>query len=83
VVIGDNSILAVLDGAKVGFLTHTGFNFMVTRNIDFCENMYNYYQNLIRKSTMISSVSERERSQFFNVLRKRIANRKQNLRTTA
>jgi hypothetical protein len=83
VVIGDNSILAVLEGAKVAFLTHTGFNFMVTRNIDFCENMYNYYQNLIRKSTMISSVSERERSQFFNVLRKRIANRKQNLRTTA
>lgn len=83
VVIGDNSILAVLDKAKLCFVTHTGINFMLTRDIDFCENMYNYYQNLMRKSTLISSVSGRERSRFFNVLRNRIAARKQNLNATA
>lgn len=79
VVIGDNSLLAVLDGVKIGFLTHTGINFMITRDIDFCENMHRYYQNLMRKSTLISAVSERERAGFFKVLRKRIAQRKQNL----
>jgi hypothetical protein len=83
VVIGDNSILAVLDGAKIGFITHTGINFMVTREVDFCENMYSYYQNLMRKSTLISAVSERERSGFFYVLRKRISQRKQNLQVSA
>lgn len=79
VVIGDNSILAVLDGAKVSYITHTGINFMITRNPAFCDNMYNYYQNLMQKSTLISTVSERERGKFFKLLRKRIAARKANL----
>jgi len=83
VVIGDNSILALLDNSKICFLTHTGINFMLTRDIDFCENMYNYYQNLMRKSTLISTVSERERSKFFKVLRNRIATRMQNLNVSA
>jgi hypothetical protein len=82
VVIGDNSILAVLDGSKICFLTHTGFNFIMTRDLSFCENLYSYYQNLMRKSTLISSVSERERSKFFKVLRNRIALRKQNLKVS-
>jgi hypothetical protein len=83
VVIGDNSILAVLDKAKISFITHTGINFMLTRDMDFCENMYSYYQNLIRKSTLISTVSDRERSRFFKVLRNRITARIQNLKVSA
>jgi hypothetical protein len=83
VVIGDNSILAVLDNTKLCFVTHTGANFMLTRDIDFCENMHSYYQNLIRKSTLISTVSDKERSMFFKVLRKRIAVRKQHLNVSA
>jgi hypothetical protein len=79
VVIGDNSVLAVLDGNRICFITHSGINFMMTRDLQFCDNMYSYYQNLIRKSTLISSVSERDRSRFFQALRKRIATRKQNL----
>ncbi|RYZ60210.1 MAG: hypothetical protein EOO14_07540 [Chitinophagaceae bacterium] len=79
VVSGDNSILAVLDTSKICFLTHSAINFMVTRDVAFCDNMYSYYQNLMRKSTLISSVSERERSRFFKLLRKRIAGRKQAL----
>ncbi|HZH67057.1 MAG TPA: hypothetical protein VEY10_19365 [Flavisolibacter sp.] len=80
VVIGDNSILAVLDGSKICFLTHTGFNFIMTRDLSFCENLYSYYQNLMRKSTLISSVSERERLKFFTALRNRIAFRKKHLK---
>jgi hypothetical protein len=83
VVIGDNSLLAVMDNTKVAFITHSGINFMITREVDFCENLHSYYQNLMRKSTLISSVSERDRSQFFKVLRKRIATRKQNLNVPA
>lgn len=79
VVIGDNSLLAVLDGTKIGFLAHTGMNFIVTRDIGFCENLYSYYHNLMRKSTLISTVSEQERSKFFHLLRKRIVLRKQKI----
>jgi hypothetical protein len=80
VVIGDNSILALLDDSKICFLTHTGINFMLTRDMGFCENMHSYYQNLMRKSTLISSVSQWERGRFFKILRNRIAVRKQNIK---
>jgi len=83
VVIGDNSILAILDGSKICFLTHSAINFMVTRNLSFCDNLHTYYQNLMRQSTLISSIGERERSKFFKVLRNRIAARKENLKTSA
>ncbi|HEV7332594.1 MAG TPA: hypothetical protein VGN63_16265 [Flavisolibacter sp.] len=83
VVSGDNSILAVLDNSRICFVTHSAINFMVTRDVAFCENMYSYYRNLMRKSTLISAVSERERSQFFKLLRKRIEARKQALSVPA
>lgn len=79
-VIGDNSILAILDGTKTGFIIHTVINVMFTRDVRFCDNMYESMQNLMRRSTLISSVSERERSRFFKYLRNRIAARKQNLK---
>jgi len=81
VVTGDNSILVILDGAKISFIVHTSMNFMITRDPGFCDNLYSFYDNLMRKSTLISSVSERERSKFFKLLRNRIANRKQNLKS--
>jgi hypothetical protein len=52
----------------------------MTRDLSFCENLYSYYQNLMRKSTLISSVSERERLKFFTALRNRIAFRKKHLK---
>ena len=79
VILGDNSVTAVLDQSKMVFIPHSVFNFMSTDNAIFCENNYRHIQNLMKKSTLISDVSERERSRFFNYLRNRIENRKQNL----
>lgn len=79
-IIGDNSLLAVLDGSKIGFIIHTVVNIMTTRDQRFCENMYESLQNVMKRSTLISSVSERERARFFKMLRKRIAQRKQNIK---
>jgi hypothetical protein len=75
----DNSILAVLDGTKISFQTHSVFNFMMTRDISFCNHIYDYVQMLMRKSTLISSVSEKERLRFFNKLRNKIQARKATL----
>lgn len=75
-IIGDNSILVQLDNSRLGFIIHTVINIMTTRDIRFCDNMYESIQNIMRKSTLISSVSERERSRFFKHLRQRIENRK-------
>jgi len=73
VILGDNSILTVLDGQKAAFLIHSVINFMITRDIRFCDNTYDNIQNLIKKSTLISEVSERERMLFFKYLRNRIS----------
>ncbi|HEY0040005.1 MAG TPA: hypothetical protein VGB71_05035 [Flavisolibacter sp.] len=53
---------------------------MLTRNVDFCENLYQYYQSLLRRSTLVSKVGERERAAFLFGLHKRIAERKNLLR---
>lgn len=79
VLLGDNNTLVVLDGVKMTFMTHTTINFMYTRDVTFNENMYNHIQNQMKRSTLISSVSEKERSRFFRVIRERISKRKEAL----
>jgi len=73
----DNSILAVLDGAKISFQTHSIFNFMLTRDLRFTEYVHENIQTLMRKSTYISSVSEKERLRFFNRMREKIHRRRE------
>jgi len=78
--LGDNNMLAILDGMKLSYISHTTINFMLTRDIVFNENMYNHFQNLVKRSTLISAVSEKERSKFFRIIRERIARRKEALK---
>ena len=80
VYLGDNSMLAVLGGVKLSYLVHTTINFMLTRDMAFNENMYNHLHNQMKRSTLISSVSEKERSKFFRIIRDRINRRKEALK---
>ena len=82
IVILENSMLALLNGTKAAFLVHNVINVLITRDVAFCDNMYGYIQNLIKKSTLISAVSEKERNRFFKYLRQKIESRKQNLHKT-
>ena len=79
VLLGDNSILVVTDNLKMAFMTHTTFNFMMTRDVGFTENMYSHMQTQMKRSTLISEVSEKERSRFFRIIRDRIQKRKEAL----
>ena len=79
VISGDNSILVELDHTKMVFLTHNVINFMSTTDEQFCNHTFDGIGNLMKKSTLISSVSERERSRFFKFLRKRIESRKEKI----
>jgi hypothetical protein len=79
VILGDSSFLVELDGKKIVYITHSIANFMATRDVQFCDNMHEHVHNLMRKSTLISAVSERERSRFFKFLRSRITYRKEKL----
>ena len=77
-VIGDNSSIAVLNGKKLCFVLHNVVNVLVTHDEDFCNYTYDFIQNIIKKSTRVSEVGERERTIFFNMTRQRINLYKQN-----
>lgn len=80
IVILDNTMVLVLDNSKIAILPHTAINYLMTRDIAYCENFYNYVQNLIKRSTLISEVSEKERSRYFRRMHERIDKRKVSLK---
>lgn len=79
VLMGDNNMLVELDGIKMSYVSHTTINFMFTNDEGFNNNMYQYLQNQMKRSTLISEVSEKERSRFFRIIREKIENRKKSL----
>lgn len=80
VLLGDNNMLVELDGQKITYVSHSTINFMTTRDITFNENMYQHIHNQMRRSTLISEVSEKERARFFRLIREKIEHRKASLR---
>ncbi|MEI2740691.1 MAG: hypothetical protein V9F01_18095 [Chitinophagaceae bacterium] len=80
VLLGDNNMLLEMDGSRMSYVSHSTINFMFTRDEGFNANMYNHIQNQMKRSTLISEVSEKERSRFFRIIRDKINNRKENLR---
>jgi transcriptional regulator with XRE-family HTH domain len=68
-VTADNTILVELDLNKVTFLNHSVINFISTTDVKFNAFMYDTMQNLIKRSTQLSKVGEKERYRFFNRLR--------------
>ena len=68
----DNTMLVELDDTRITFLNHSVLYFVGTRDDQFNKAMFTNIANLKKKSTMISSVSEKERLGFFNQLRHKI-----------
>ncbi len=75
-IIGDNTVMAVINKTPIVFLNHSFINYSGTKDPVFCEYMFEYFQKLIRKSTLVSSVSEKQRSSFFNPIRENLERRK-------
>jgi len=72
VMVGSNSILVSLGTSKVAFVSNNTFNFMTTSNLEFVNENEEWLKNLTRKSILISGVSEKQRNQFFKLLRDKI-----------
>lgn len=65
---GDNTIITLHDGSKTLFLNYDALNYMLTNDEVFCNEVYQKIQTIMRRSTLISSVSEKQRNIFFNIL---------------
>lgn len=79
--LGDNTVLAELDGKQVAFLNHNVINYLMTTNEEFVKYTFESFKVLMKKSRLISEISERDRQEFFNTLRERIYNSRKIRRT--
>ncbi len=69
VLMGHNTIMVTGNGSSQVYLNHNIINFMGTSDKTFCEYTAKTFNNLMRKSTLISVTNEKDRSRFFNHLR--------------
>ncbi|MES2837111.1 MAG: hypothetical protein V4667_06295 [Bacteroidota bacterium] len=65
VMIGTNCILSKHDDVAETFLSYHTFNSMATNDSRFCYETEVWLNNLIKKSTLVSCVAEKQRYQFF------------------
>ena len=78
--IGNNTIFVNMGDSKVLYLTHNTLNKIVTVNREFCDATERWIQNLIKKSNLISGVSEKQRFQFFNRMKSQLGLLEKNIR---
>jgi hypothetical protein len=74
-ILGDNCMMAVLNNTKMVYVNHSVLNIVTTRDPAFTEYIYQHFQNIMRKSTLISDSGEKERARFFHSLREKVESR--------
>jgi hypothetical protein len=72
ILIADNSVFARMGDKRCVYVNQNTLNLLLTLQEPFCSQTESYLNNLITKSTLISKTAERERSQFFNKMKKRV-----------
>ena len=77
--IGDNMTYVKGGERQITVLNHNGLNFMGTQDENFCDYTFKSLQNIIKKSSHISVIGEKERSMFFNILREKIYKSKKDI----
>lgn len=70
--LGDNTLYGRAGTMESAFVNHNVLNYISTTDQRFCEYTLQTMKNLISRSTLISGVSEKERSKFFYELRSRL-----------
>lgn len=80
IILADNTILVKTNDYSAVYLTHNVLNYLITHDDTFCEKSFSSIRNLIRKSTLISSISEKERYKFFMKMQDKITTIRQKIR---
>jgi hypothetical protein len=78
-ILGDNTIMIVTDHVKTAILNYDGLNYIQTRDELFCDPLYEDLQNQMKRATIISQTSEKQRNIFFNMMLNKITDRKKYL----
>jgi len=75
-ILGDNTLLIEIDHQRMVSLNHNVINYVITTDEKFVEYSWQTMNTLLKKSTLISEIGEKDRQLFFNNLRQRIHERK-------
>lgn len=70
--IGSNTVLTRRDDADAIYMGFQTFNTIITTNKQFCADTEMWLRNLMKKSTLISGVSLKQRYQFFQAQRDKV-----------
>ena len=70
--LSNNGALALVNGVRISFIGHLTFNTLISEHPQLNEMTYNWYDRLVRKSTLISEVAAKQRYQFITHLRKQL-----------
>jgi hypothetical protein len=68
----DNHVLIKHDDQMTYMVPFAGVNYMSTRNPDLCETMHQFMGQQIKRATLITNFSEKERNKFFIKIRLQI-----------
>jgi hypothetical protein len=73
VIMGNNTFILDLDGKLLAIITYNALNYLLTKDIRFTLKSIRGFNTLVSRSTLISSVGEKERNKFFRGQREKIA----------
>ncbi len=79
VALGDNTIMIATDNVKTVILNYDALNYISTRDEAFCNYCYSDLQKLMKRSTILSETSEKQRNIFFGIMLNKITERKKHL----
>jgi hypothetical protein len=74
-ILGETTILVKTGDVKTLFLNYDVLNYMTTHDEKFCNQVDEALENLVKRSTMISQSSEKQRNIFFGILLAKIEDR--------
>ncbi len=75
----NNCVLVNIGGSQAVYLSHFSFSTMSTRSETYCKKTEAWLNNIIKKSSLISSVSEKQRFKFFQRINEKIDNLMKNI----
>lgn len=83
VMVGNNSIVAQIGLTKLSYVSYNTFNMMTTANTSFVNEAEEWLRNLMKKSILISGISEKQRNRFFNKIYQKIDKLEQSIKIDA
>jgi hypothetical protein len=76
--VGDNTLLVRKEDTMSCYIVHSGTNYIKSEDNGFCNYQATFIQNIIKRSSYISVVGEKERGLFFQMIRERISMYREN-----